>query len=201
MRFVHRSLCLAAFVILGAGCSAKVAVAPLPSSSESSRPPTSASGPSPTATARPVGETTSCGAISIADRTTADAYAAMLLAEKLQSTHVFVSAQSVGDDGMMGSGTGPISAAALSCLAKQVPTVTIVTGPDDPKLPTKKGTGIRELPAGPLVMFGALSLPADHSTSISIDAGGGDFHGAGYDVTVDASGVVHVVASGQAWIS
>jgi hypothetical protein len=199
MRLVHRSLCLAAFVILGAGCSAKVAVAPLPSSPESSQPPPSA--PSPTATARPVAETTSCGAISIADRTTADAYAAMLLAEKLQSTHVFVSAQSVGDDGMMGSGTGPISASALSCLAKQMPTVSVVTGPDDPKLPTKKGTGIRELPAGPLVMFGAFSLPADHSTSISIDAGAGDFHGAGYDVTVDASGVVHVVASGQAWIS
>jgi hypothetical protein len=125
----------------------------------------------------------------------------MLQAEHVAGARIFVSARYSDGNGMINDNAGDIDRAALVCLEQAAPDVTVVTGPEDPALPTKSATGIRELPEGPLITFGRLDGMDDHTTSINIDRGGGDVRGAQYDVTTDATGAVHVKQNGQMWIS
>jgi len=196
MRVVSRSLSFCAAAAVLAGCASTTAPRPAAHIETSA---VADSGSTSLTPLEPSSPGSGCAEPHV--RRTADAYLAMLATQQLTDRRVFVSARYSNGDGMTNSDTGAIDHAALVCLQQQAPQVVVVSGPDDPALPTATGSGIRRLPEGPLITFGQLDGDGDHTTSINIDNGGGDVRGAEFAVQTDASGHVTVEQTGSAWIS
>lgn len=98
----------------------------------------------------------------------------------------------------------PMAAAVLRCLVAGLPgqpTVTLVSGFSDRRIPTDHRTPMPKITGGGwLVIFGPAPAASSGITSITVSRGGNDTFGAAYPVRVHGS-AVSVGTPSRSWIS
>jgi hypothetical protein len=152
----------------------------------------------------------SCAGDQAAARTVA-VYRAMLLdpqspIEHLESpARLYVSSQFVdGDFPAPGVPTGPIAASVLRCLTAGVPglaPITVVTGGEDPAIPTVATAGIRDFADhAAFVTFGPVSSGNPAKSIVTVDYGGGDVSGGVCEVRLKGAEALSLTAH-ESWIS
>jgi hypothetical protein len=124
----------------------------------------------------------------------------------LSATHLYV-ATTLTDGGGLGASAGVMSEAVRRCLSGGVagiPPITFVYGRDDPSIPSQpSGIGPLSRFSGNVLFVGFGDVVAAGSkvtSSVVIDAGGGDVGGAEFVLQVDDTGAT-IVATTSRWSS